>query len=207
MPEMTLHWSPKSPFVRKVMIAAHELGLTDRIVLKRSVAAMKSVNPAIMADNPLGKIPTLVLEDGTAIMDSLVICDYFDGLVGGGRLFPVEPKARTTALTRHALGTGLLDLLILWRNERDKPVERQTPEWLDAFAQKTTATLDLLEAIAPALEDKPFGIAHLTFGSALGYMDFRFSDIAWREGRPALASWFATFQARPSAIATEVADG
>ena len=137
---MKLHWSPRSPFVRKVMIAAHELGLADRIATVRTVVQMDRPNPALLPDNPIGKIPTLVLDDGTALYDSLTICEYLDGL-GGGRLFPAPGPARWTALTQHALGNGLLDLLILWRNERDKPAGQQTQAWLDAFAVKTASAL------------------------------------------------------------------
>ena len=88
---MKLHWSPRSPFVRKVMIAAHELGLVERIELVRSVADMKRPNPAIMADNPLSKIPTLVFGNGAAIFNSVVICEYLDDLAGGGQAVSGEP--------------------------------------------------------------------------------------------------------------------
>ena len=103
---MKLHWSPRSPFVRKVMIAAHELGRggpASQTV--RTVVAMTKPNAALLADNPIGKIPTLVLDDGTAIYDSLVICEYLDSLAGP-RLFPPAGPARWTALTRHALATA-----------------------------------------------------------------------------------------------------
>ena len=117
---MTLHWSPRSPFVRKVMVAAHELGLADRIATVRTVVAMANVNRALLAENPLGKIPTLVLEDGTILYDSQVIIEYLDSLVGGGRLVPASGPARWLELRRHALANGLLEQLILWRSERDK---------------------------------------------------------------------------------------
>jgi glutathione S-transferase len=204
---MKLHWSPKSPFVRKVTIAAHELDLADRIELVRSVADMKRPNPAIMGDNPLSKIPTLVLADGQALFDSGVICEYLDDLAGGNRLFPARGPDRWQALTWHALGTGLLDLLILWRNEREKPADRQAPEWLAAFSVKTEAALDRLETLVPDLDDTSFGIGHIAVGCALGYLDFRFANLGWRTKRPSLAAWQDRFQARPSAIATAAKDG
>src|SRR3954471_2489029 len=123
---MTLHWSPLSPYVRKVMICAHELELADRLELVRSVAAMSAPNQTLMKDNPLAKIPTLVLESGS-LFDSVVICEYLDALQGGGRLFPREQGPRFSALRWHALADGWLDVLILWRNERSKPPERRTP--------------------------------------------------------------------------------
>ena len=189
------------------MVAAHELGMAGKIECVRSVAAMGKPNPAIMLDNPLSKIPALVLGDGTVLIDSAVIVEYLDSLAGGGRLLAPAGRLRWLVLTRQALADGLLDLLVLWRNERDKPDGRQTHEWLDAFAIKAAATLDRLEAEAGALESEPFGIGHIAVGCALSYLDFRFADLAWREGRPRLAAWQATFTARPSARATEIVDG
>ncbi len=202
---MKLHWSPRSPFVRKVMVAAHELGLADRVETVRTVVQMTSPNPALLPDNPIGKIPTLLLDDGEAIYDSLTIIEYLDHL-GHGTLFPLPGPARWRALTWHALGQGFMDLLILWRNERDKPAGQQTPAWLDSFAVKTAATLDHLEALAPELERMPFGVGHIAIGCALGYLDFRFDALGWRTGRPALAAWHQAFCARPSVLATEVVD-
>jgi glutathione S-transferase len=203
---MKLHWSPRSPFVRKVMIAAQELGLADRIRTVRTVVRMGQPNADLLPDNPLSKIPTLVLDDGRALFDSLTIIAYLDHLAGGGRLVPPDGDARWEAMTRHALGNGLLDLLILWRNERDKPAEARTAEWLASFEAKCRACLDRLEHDVPALAATPFGIGHIAIGCALGYLDFRFADLPWREGRPALAAWQADFEARPSVRATEVVD-
>ncbi len=201
---MKLHWSPKSPFVRKVMIAAHELDLLADIELVRSVAAMREPNPAIMADNPLSKIPTLVLADGRALFDSVVICEYLDDLVGGP-LFPKAGEPRWQALRWHALGNGLLDMLILWRNERER--EAPLAPLLDAFALKTRATLQLLEQEIAALTAAPFAIGHLTLVCALGYLDYRFEAFGWREQAPSLSAWCNTMQRRPSVAATAPRDG
>ena len=202
---MKLHWSPRSPFVRKVMVAAHELGLADRLRTVRTVVRMGKPNEELLPENPLSKIPTLLLDDGRVLFDSLTIIEYLDALAGGGRLVP-PGEARWEALTRHALGNGLLDLLILWRNERDKPPAARTGEWLESFAAKTEATLDHLERDAPRLAEGPFGIGQIAIGCALSYLDFRFPDLPWREGRPALAGWHAGFAARPSVRATEAVD-
>jgi glutathione S-transferase len=204
---MKLHWSPRSPFVRKVMVAAHELGLADRIDRIRTVVRMTEPNTDLLPDNPLSKIPTLVLGDGTVLQDSVVICEYLDALAGGGTLFPPAGPERWTALARHALGNGLLDILILWRNERDKPEGAHLPELLDSFAVKTRATLDRFERDAPSLSAARFGIGHIAVGCCLSYLDFRFPDLGWRDGRPALAAWHEGFSARPSAQATEAVDG
>lgn len=201
---MKLHWSPKSPFVRKVMVCAHELGLAEQLTLVRSVAAMLKPNPQIMADNPLSKIPTLVLDDGRTLFDSVVICEYLDDLAGG-RLFPREGAARWQALRWHALGTGLLDALILWRNERER--EAPIPALIDAFALKTEACLALLEAEVAELEAAPLSIGHVAIGCALGYVDYRFDALAWRGRAPRLAGWFGELSRRASFVATEVVEG
>jgi len=202
---MKLHWSPRSPFVRKVMIAAHETGLADRLTLVRTVVAMTAPNALLLADNPLSKIPTLVLDDGTPLYDSLVICEYLDALHDGRKLFPADAKARWTALRRHALANGLLDLLILWRNE----LERQAPSQahLDAFAVKSKAALAALEAEADALAAAPFGIGHIAIGCALSYADFRFPDLDWRARHGEIAAWHASFSQRASARATAPMEG
>jgi glutathione S-transferase len=203
---MRLHWSPRSPFVRKVMVAAHELGVADRIEQVRTVVRMMQPNPDLLPDNPLSKIPTLVLADGTVLIDSVVICEYLDALGGGGILFPPSGRERWTALARHALANGLLDILILWRNERDKPERARLQELLDSFALKTRTALDRLEHDAPDLSTTRFGIGHIAVGCCLSYLDFRFPDLGWRDGRPALTTWHESFSARPSAQATEIID-
>ena len=198
---MKLHWSPRSPFVRKVMILAHETSLTDRLTLIRTVVAMSDPNIPLMDDNPLGKIPTLVLEDGTILYDSPVICEYLDTLHGGKRLFPQSGPGKWIALRRQALGDGLMDLLVLWRNERTKPAEKHTKTWLDAFALKFDRCLAALESEAGDLTHG-FDIGHIAIGDALSYIDFRFPDLDWRAGHPRLAAWHAGFESRPSVKAT-----
>jgi glutathione S-transferase len=201
---MILHWSPRSPFVRKVMVTAHELGLADQISLRRTVVRMTDPNRELLADNPISKIPTLVLGDGTVLCDSIVICEYLNALVDGP-LFPMRPLLWVT-LSRQSLANGLLDILILWRNERDKPADRQTASWLDGFRLKTDATLDHFERLASEIADSAFDIAQVTLGCCLSYLDFRFTDLTWREAHPKLAVWQQQFCARPSAKATEIVD-
>jgi len=197
---MKLHWSPKSPFVRKVIVCAHELDLVPRLTLVRSVAAMLKPNPEIMRDNPLSKIPTLVLDDGTALFDSIVICEYFNDLAGGP-LFPQEGARKWQALRWHAFADGLLEILILWRNEREK--EARLQQLLDAFALKTAASLAQFEKEAPSLATAPLTIGQVTVACMLGYLDFRFDDLGWRNRAPRLAEWHREFAARPSYVATE----
>jgi glutathione S-transferase len=202
---MKLHWSPRSPFVRKVMVFAHECGLAERIAPMRTLVAMTKPNLALLPENPLGKIPTLVLDDGTILYDSLVICEYLDTLHDGPRLIPAEGTARFTELRRHAMLNGLLDLLILWRNERDRP--EQLAPLVEAFAVKTQATLAAIEAEITAIAAAPLGLAQVTLGVLGAYLDFRFAELPWRAQCPRFAAWHAEFVQRPSMRATAIVDG
>jgi glutathione S-transferase len=199
---MKLYWARLSPFVRKVMIVAHETATAGRIELAETSVSMGEANDALLPDNPLSKIPTLVLDDGSSLYDSRAICEYLDSLHAGHRLFPAGPT-RWDALRRHALGDGMMDALILWRQERSKPEERQTAPWIATFARKIEVALAQLDAEADRLSSLPFDIGHAALGSALRYMDVRFEDLGWRTDVPRLAAWHAAFEQRPSAIATD----
>jgi glutathione S-transferase len=198
-----LHWGPLSPFVRKVMVVAHETGLADRIEKVRSVVAMTTPNPALMRDNPLSKIPTLITDDGQVLFDSVVICEYLDSLHAGPKLFPADAASRWAALRWHALGNGMLDAGILWRSERLRPAVQQSTEILAAFDLKMRTAADLLEREAEAMSSAPLNIGQVAVGCALGYLDFRFAELDWRHGRRRLADWFEIFSARPSMRLTQ----
>jgi len=202
--KMTLHWSPKSPYVRKVMICLHELNLENRVEKIRSVAAMLKPNPSIMQDNPLSKIPTMTTEDGTVLYDSVVICEYLNTL-GRGDIFPEIAPEKWQALRWHALGNGLLDALILWRNEREK--EHPLTELISAFEIKFNTCLNLLDDEIQALTSSRLNIGTITLGCALGYVDYRFENLNWKAKHPELASWFRQISQRPSFIASLPVDG
>ena len=195
---MRLYWSSRSPYVRKVMVFAHECGLAGRIECVRTLVAMTKPNIELLRINPLGKIPTLVLDDGSALYDSTVICEYLDSLHGGRKLFPPSGQARWTALRRHALGNNLIDNLMLWRNEMTRPTTQQSPETLAAFELKVLNAVAALDGEADALTAAPVDIGHVAIGSALGYADFRFAQLGWRTGHDRIAHWFETFAQRPA---------
>lgn len=203
---MKLYWSSRSPFVRKVMVFAHECGLAGRIECERTLVAMTRPNAELLKINPTGKIPTLLLDDGSALYDSTVICEYLDSLHGGTKLFPPAGPARWTALRRHALGSNLLDNLMLWRNEMLRPQPQQSPETLAAFEQKVRNAVAALEREADALAADPVGIGHVAIACALGYTDFRFAALGWRKGHDRIARWYDAFAQRPSMTATAHVD-
>lgn len=203
---MKLHWSPKSPFVRKVLIVLHETGQFDHIEIVRSVAAIAEPNALLMRDNPLSQIPTLVLGNGMPLYDSPVICEYLDSLHDGSKLFPVCGDERWQALRRQALADGMLGILLIWRQERNKSRAQQLPSWVASFQIKLEATLAVLEADAAALSADRFGIGHISIGCMLSYLDFRFPDLDWRRDHCHLAIWHDAFRKRPSVVATEIVD-
>jgi glutathione S-transferase len=203
---MILHWSPRSPYVRKVMIAVHEMGLTDRISTVRTIVGGTTPHADLTLINPLGKIPTLELEDGTAIFDSPVIIEYLDTLHTGAKLYPSAWPERLTALRRHALGQGMLDCALPLLGEGFRPPERQSEPHKSLWRAKLRASVDVLDGEAEALGTSGFSIGHLAIGVALSYLDFRFADLAWRDGHPKLAAWHTTFDARPSVVANPPVD-
>ena len=200
---MKLHWSPRSPFVRKVMIVAHELGLTDRITCVRTVVATTRPHAPLMEENPLSKIPTLILDDGTVLYDSPVICEYLDTLHAGRKLVPTDGSERLTALRRQALGDGFLDFLLLLRNEHERP--HPSPVHVATFGTKKLAVLKALEHEAAGLATS-FTIGHIAIGCSLSYLDFRFCGEDWRGDHPGIARWHEEYCQRPSVRATEPVD-
>ena len=207
MPQpMTLHWSPRSPYVRKVMIVAHETGLQGRLHPVRTVVGGTTPHRDLMRINPLGKIPTLELLDGSVLYDSPVICEYLDTLHDGPKLFPPTWPDRGVALRRLALGDGMLDAALPWLGERFRPAERRSQPHMDLWREKLVACVAALEHEADALANSRLTIGHIAIGVALGYLDFRFDELRWREGHPRLAAWQATFNQLPSVLANPPVD-
>jgi glutathione S-transferase len=195
---MKLHSSPASPFGRKVKVAAIEIGLFDRLEIHNVQTTAVGPDLGLVADNPLGKIPCLVREDGSALYDSRVICEYLDTLHQGARLFPAEGEERWTALRLQALGDGLMDAAVLARYETFlRPQEYRWPAWIDGQLDKVTRALDRLESEADRL-GRRLDIGAVTVACALGYLDFRYGDMGWRGSRPGLAAWFDAFAVRDS---------
>jgi glutathione S-transferase len=195
---LTLRSSPASPFVRKVRIAVNLLGLEREVALEQ--ADTVDLGDTIRRQNPLGKIPALVLEDGTVLFDSRVILEYLDHRAGGGRIVPSAGPARFTALRLQALADGVMDASILIVYEgRWRPSERHEPKWVDHQAGKVARALASLEAAPPPLDSAPH-VGHIALACALGYRDFRFKG-DWRADHPKLVAWLGDFAARVPAFA------
>jgi glutathione S-transferase len=199
---MQLLYAPTSPFVRKVMVCAHLSGQAARIQWLDSAAHPVRRDGRIAAHNPLAKVPTLILDDGQSLYDSRVICEYIDSL-GGAGIFPAAGPARWTALTRQALGDGLLDAALLARYELTaRPAEVQWPVWREALLTKVAACLQAIDAAAPELATAVPTIGEIAIGCGLGYLDFRFPELDWRSSHPAAAPWYASFAQLPAMQAT-----
>lgn len=200
---MKLFYSSRSPFVRKVLITAHEVGLADKIELVASNAHSVERDRTIIAHNPLGQVPTMILDDGTMLADSGVICVYLN-TIGSGAMFPAEGKVRWQALVDQAMGDGLMTASLIARYEvAMRPETMFWQAWLDAHLDKIGTTLDAFEREVDSYGDR-FDIGVASLVSALSYLDLRFENLAWRNRYPALTSWYASLQTRPSIRATSL---
>ena len=193
---MRLLYSALSPFARKVRVLAFEKGLADRIGLEPAAPYQDEV---VRVLNPLNKIPTLVTDDGEAIYDSAVICDYLDGLAEP-RLIPPGQPERHRALTLEAAADGLGDAALLVVRERMRPEGEHRQDLFDRQLKAIAAALDLFESFDLTVDR--FWIGETAVAVQLGYLDAR-KVLDWREGRPALAAWFQGVSKRPSMVATD----
>jgi glutathione S-transferase len=195
---MILRSTAASPFVRKVRIAIGLLGLSSKIEIRET--DLNDPNDSICRENPLGKIPALLLDDGTALFDSRVILDYLDHLAGGGKIVPRDPDARFAALRLQALCDGVMDasLLVVYEG-RYRPEDERVQSWVDRQADKVKRGLDALEAAPPKLTPMP-DVGQIALACALGYRDLRFGG-DWRRQYPRLLAWHDAFAAQVPAFA------
>lgn len=195
---MKLYHSPASPYVRKVMVVAQETGQT--IEKLQSAASPINRDEKIAKTNPSGKVPTAILDDGQALYDSRVITRWLDAQHNGPKMYP-EGDGLWTVLRREALAEGLLDAALLARYELAmRPEALRWEDWLNGQIAKLDSSLDQMEHESSGFQGVDAGL--IAIGCALGYLDFRFSDHGWRDGRPSLSDWFKTFSTRPSMIDT-----
>ena len=194
---MKLYYSPMSPYVRKVRAVAITLGLADRI--EQVPQDPREPSGAYRAKNPLARIPALETDDGDVLFDSPVICEFLGHQAPDQAVYPPAGPDRWRALKQQAIGDGIMDAAVPLRHETLRPEARQSPEWLARYEGMITSALDALESEAAAnrLSDVS-DIGTLSIACALGYLDFRFADLVWRNGRPALARWFDGFATRPA---------
>jgi glutathione S-transferase len=195
---MKLHHAPTSPFVRKVMACAILRGIEGRIEL---VPTDPHSSPAhLLADNPLSKVPCLVTDDGVAVFDSKVICEYLDTIGDAPPMFPpAGSRERLLVQVRHALADGVMDAAVARRMRFGKPVDEARAAYLARQKAAVERGLKVLEGDPPkGLSD----VGEVAVACALGYLDFRFAAEPWREGHPRLAAWFAEVSKIPALART-----
>lgn len=199
---MKLFDSSSSPFVRKVNVVIHALGLQDRVERLDQRAHPVDRDQNLVRHNPLGQVPALVLDDGAVLTDSRVICEYLDSLAGG-HIFPPVGPARWNALTWQSQADGLLDAALLLRYEgHTRPAALRWDGWEQAQWAKIDSVLAAMDAAAPSFETR-LDIGTLSCACALAYLDFRFAEHPWRGRWPAAAQWYAAMAAHPSLVATQ----
>lgn len=191
---MKLQYSPNSPYVRKVVVLALELGLDDRIVREAVTLSPYDPNPDVVKLNPLGKIPVLEATDGMPLFDSSVACEYLSARAGDTTWFPPAGPARWHALRLNALANGMLESAQLARFEGARPEAFRYAKWSNAQLGKVMRGFAFLEQNRPA----PADIGAIAVACAIGWLDFRFPELNWRQTSPRLAQWFDTFSQRTS---------
>jgi glutathione S-transferase len=194
---MKLLYLSSSPFARKALVCACELGLLARLEIVPIDTNPIQSSPEINRQNPLGKVPVLVRDDGATLYDSAVICEYFDSLCPGAGLFPAQGEARWEALRLHALADGLSEAAIAVRRESRRPGGLHWTDWAEAHVRKLEQTYDLIERDAH-LVSRSATIGHVALATALEWIAFRQVGPAFRLGRSRLADWYDTFARRPS---------
>lgn len=200
---MKLLSSTASPFVRKVMVLAHETGLVGRISLTPCVVSPVARDARVVPHNPSGHIPTLLLDSGEALYDSVVICQYLDTLHAGPPLHPPGGLDRARTLCLQALADGIMDAAVLIRFEtslRPEPLRWQA--WIDGQGAKIASGIDALRISWRAHLHGPLDMGVIAVGCALGYLDFRLPPDAWRPAAPDIADWYDAFAQRHSMRAT-----
>ena len=196
---MKLLFSPSSPYVRKVSIVLIEIGLEYKV--KKIPTNVWDPESDIAGYNPLGKVPTLILDDATVLYDSPVICEYLDSLHDGEKLLPTVGEKRWQALRVQSLGDGMTDAGVIALLESRRPEEIIYRKWIERQMALILRVMDNLEDKLEDL-DSGFNIGQISVACSLGWLDFRFSDLGWRGDHPGLADWFEGASERTSMIKT-----
>jgi len=199
---MKLRFAHASPYVRKVRVLIREAGLTEKVDENEVHTTPMSTSDELWAENPTGRIPVLVLDDGSTLYDSRVITQYLDNQHGGRKLYPESGAARWMVMRQEAVAEGLLDSAVNIRYEMAlRPESLRWNDWIEAQLRKVRSALDAMEADVGNLGEE-VTMAHIAFGAALGYLDYRFGDLGWRAAHPKLAAWYEAFEKRPAMMET-----
>lgn len=194
---MKLIGSLTSPYVRKTRIVLAE----KKIEYEFELISPWTEGSTVPDFNPLGKVPVLVLDDGTALFDSRVIVEYIDNVTPNNKLLPTSNRERTEVKRWEALADGLLDAAVAVRNEVSRPKNEQSAEFLSRQHSKIMGSLAFMSrelGEKPYCMGTPITLADLAAGASLGYLLFRFPDIGWGSTYPNLAHLYDKLSQRPS---------
>ena len=202
---MTLRFTPNPNYIHKVLVAAAEAGITDQ--LEYRLTGPFDADTDLWRDNPLNKVPTLVLADGEALYGGPVICEYFDSLHDGAKMFPPSGRERFTALRQMMLGEGVFEAAVALDRESWRDAGERRPDTVERQWLKIVRALDQMER--DAAQHRGFHIGHICTAGGLSRLDYRvpafgaiLDDIdptyEWRDGRPTLAGWYDALLTRPS---------
>ena len=200
---LKLRYSTTSPFVRKVSVTIIECGLENQV--ENQLTNPFDPQTDLPSQNPLGKVPALIIDDHNVLFDSPVICEYLDSLSNVPRLFPVDGKDRWNALRLQALGDGIMDAGVGRILESRRPSQLQSQAVSDRHRAAIERALDALQSDAKTL-GSGFTIGHITVAVALEYLDFRFASENWRADRSDLTAWHESVLDRPSLQQTQPHD-
>jgi glutathione S-transferase len=197
---MKLLYQTHSPYARKVLVMAHEVSIAERIEVIHHETSPTLRNEAVFAANPLGKVPVLICDDGLVLFDSIVICEYLDGLHSAPRLIPTYGRERFLALRLQAIAQGILDagIAVRWENDR-RPLELRWKAMADGQSEKLLASYDFVEREVDL--DGPLDIGKIALATALSWIDFR-NLPSFKGDRPRLKTWYEAFGKRTSMQAT-----
>ncbi len=199
---MKLRHAHASPYARKVRVLIREAGLLARVE-EIETATTPVATPAVLwTENPSGRIPVLILDDGATLFDSRVITRYLDSLHGKAKFYPATAPEHWTVMRQEATAEGLLDSAVNTRYEMAlRPEALRWADWIQAQIGKIKGALDAMERECRGFDER-VTMAQIAFGAALGYLDFRFADLEWRTARPTLTAWYEAFSKRPSMLET-----
>lgn len=194
-------YSATSPYARKIRVLVLEKGLSDRI---EDVAVNPMEDPEdLSAVNPLHKVPAFIRDDGPALFDSPLICEYLDATFPEPRFIPQDGEARWAVLRIQALADGILDAALPIVMELRRPETERSAAWMERWRQAIARGVAVLDAERASLEGGPLNLGQVAAVAALDYLDFRLPEVAWRDRHPALAAWADALLARPSLKATD----
>jgi glutathione S-transferase len=198
---MKLLYQTHSPYARKVLVMALELSVADRLEVIHHETSPTLRNETVFAANPLGKVPVLICDDGLTLFDSVVICEYLDGLHSGPRLIPAPGRERFLALRLQAIAQGILDagIAVRWEMER-RPAELRWQTMADGQSDKLRASYDFVEREVDFAG--PLEIGKIALATALSWIEFRRLP-SFKANHPRLANWYHVFGRRPSMLTTE----